>query len=139
MGYINLIYPIAHVWYINSRPNFLSLLLEVEDCEKTFNTAFTIYSKRCTKCNHLKPTTATIVELWDERIKRIKLTSIIYFIAEDEVSFYGLHWDLQQYRYFRLIGSSYYLATTIFLYSSYMLFLISALNVPNAYIHTYTA
>ena len=108
MGYINLIYPIAHIWYINSRPNFLALLLEVEDCEKTFNTAFTIYSEKCTKCGYLKPTTSTIVELWDERIKRIKLASIIYFIAEDEISFYGLHWDLQQYRYFRLIGSTYY-------------------------------
>ena len=108
MGYINLIYPIAHIWYINSRPNFLALLLEVEDCEKTFNTAFTIYSEKCTRCGYLKPTTSTIVELWDERIKRIKLASIIYFIAEDEISFYGLHWDLQQYRYFRLIGSTYY-------------------------------
>jgi len=108
MGYINLIYPVAHVWYINSRPNFLALLLEVEDSEKTFNTAYTVYSERCTRCGYLKPTTSTIVELWDERIKRIKLASISYFIAEDEISFYGLHWDLQQYRYFRLIGASDY-------------------------------
>jgi DNA-directed RNA polymerase subunit beta' len=28
MGYINLIYPVTHVWYINSRPNFMALLLE---------------------------------------------------------------------------------------------------------------
>jgi DNA-directed RNA polymerase subunit beta' len=31
MGYINLIYPVTHVWYINSRPNFMALLLEVEE------------------------------------------------------------------------------------------------------------
>ena len=120
MGYINLIYPIAHVWYINSRPNFLALLLEVEDSEKTFNTAYTSYSESCENCFrrwcnycknvpweskfcsdcfenqacfYIKPTTSTIVQLWDERIKRIKLASLAYFIAEDEISFYGLHWD----------------------------------------------
>ena len=108
MGYINLIYPVAHVWYMNSRPNFLALLLEVEDCEKTFNTAYTIYSEKCKRCHSLKSTTSTIVDLWDERIKRIKLASIAYFIAEDEISFYGLHWDLQQYRYFRLLGATDY-------------------------------
>nr|YP_010277136.1 RNA polymerase beta' subunit [Thalassionema nitzschioides]UHY40659.1 RNA polymerase beta' subunit [Thalassionema nitzschioides] len=110
MGYINLIYPVAHVWYINSRPNFLALLLEVEDIEKTFNTAYTDYSQKCDKCKNrnLKPTPAKVVELWDERIKRIKLSSITYFIAEDEISFYGLHWDLQQYRHFRLIGATDY-------------------------------
>ena len=84
-------------------------MLEVEDSEKTFNTAYTVYSERCTRCGYLKPTTSTIVELWDERmkrIKRIKLASITYFIAEDEISFYGLHWDLQQYRYFRLLGAT---------------------------------
>ena len=108
MGYINLIYPIIHVWYINSRPNFLALLLEVENCEKTFNTAYTIYSENCCRCFRLKPTTSTVVDLWDERIKRIKLASIAYFIAEDEISFYGLHWDLQQYRYYRLLGATDY-------------------------------
>ena len=36
MGHIKLIYPVMHVWYINSRPNFLSLLLEVESFEKVF-------------------------------------------------------------------------------------------------------
>ena len=110
MGYINLIYPIVHVWYINSRPNFLSLLLEVEDCEKTFNTTYTIYSDICKNkdCKKLKPTTASIVALWDERIKRIKLASITYFIAEDEISLYGLHWDFQHYRYFRLLGATDY-------------------------------
>jgi DNA-directed RNA polymerase beta' subunit len=46
--------------------------------------------------------------LWDERIKRIKLASLAYFIAEDEISFYGLHWDLQQYRRSRELGYSGY-------------------------------
>ena len=52
--------------------------------------------------------TSTIVGLWDERIKRIKLSSLAYFIAEDEISFYGLHWDLQQYRRSRELGFSGY-------------------------------
>ena len=108
MGYINLIYPVTHVWYINSRPNCLALLLEVEDCEKTFNTTYTLYSEECQKCEYLKPTTSTIVNLWDERIKRIKLASLTYFIAEDEISFYGLHWDLQQYRRSREVGHTDY-------------------------------
>ena len=86
MGYINLIYPVTHVWYINSRPNFMALLLEVEQCEKELYT---------------KEKTSTIVDLWDERVKRIKLASLAYFIAEDEISFYGLHWDLQYYRMYR--------------------------------------
>ena len=34
MGHINLIYPVTHVWYNNSRPNYIALLLEVEQCEK---------------------------------------------------------------------------------------------------------
>jgi DNA-directed RNA polymerase subunit beta' len=108
MGYINLIYPVTHVWYINSRPNFMALLLEVEDSEKTLNTTYTIYSEDCQKCGLLKPTTSTIVSLWDERIKRIKLASLAYFIAEDEISFYGLHWDLQQYRRSREKGETDY-------------------------------
>ena len=104
MGYINLVYPVAHVWYINSRPNFMALLLEVEQCEKQLSTAYTIHSEKCKKkinkkeCGGLKLTPSTIIDLWDERIKRIKLASLAYFIAEDEISFYGLHWDLQQYR-----------------------------------------
>jgi len=108
MGYINLIYPVTHVWYINSRPNFMSLLLEVEGCEKQLVTAYTHYSDECKKCHGLKITPSSIIELWDERIKRIKLASLAYFIAEDEISFYGLHWDLQQYRKNREIGYSGY-------------------------------
>jgi DNA-directed RNA polymerase subunit beta' len=104
MGYINLIYPVTHVWYINSRPNFMALLLEVEECEKKLDTTYTSHSEKCKKCEGLKLTTSTIVDLWDERIKRIKLASLAYFIAEDEISFYGLHWDLQQYRRSRELG-----------------------------------
>jgi DNA-directed RNA polymerase subunit beta' len=108
MGYINLIYPVSHVWYINSRPNFMALLLEVEEPEKKLNTSYTTHSEKCKKCKGLKLTTSTIVNLWDERIKRIKLSSLAYFIAEDEISFYGLHWDLQQYRRSRELGRSDY-------------------------------
>ena len=108
MGYINLIYPVTHVWYINSRPNFMALLLEVEECEKRLDTTYTTHSEKCKKCEGLKLTTSTIVDLWDERIKRIKLASLAYFIAEDEISFYGLHWDLQKYRRSRELGYSGY-------------------------------
>ena len=108
MGYINLIYPVTHVWYINSRPNFMALLLEVEEYEKKIDTTYTTHSEKCKKCEGLKLTTSTIVDLWDERIKRIKLASLAYFIAEDETSFYGLHWDLQQYRRSRELGYSGY-------------------------------
>lgn len=108
MGYINLIYPVTHVWYINSRPNFMALLLEVEECEKKLDTTYTAHSEQCKKCDGLKLTTSTLVDLWDERIKRIKLASLAYFIAEDEISFYGLHWDLQQYRRSRELGYSGY-------------------------------
>nr|YP_003734567.1 RNA polymerase beta' subunit [Kryptoperidinium foliaceum]ADI40352.1 RNA polymerase beta' subunit [Kryptoperidinium foliaceum] len=108
MGYINLIYPVTHVWYINSRPNFMALLLEIEESEKQLNTTYNLHSEKCRKCNGLKLTTSTVVDLWDERIKRIKLASLAYFIAEDEISFYGLHWDLQQYRRSRELGYSGY-------------------------------
>lgn len=104
MGYINLIYPVTHVWYINSRPNFMALLLEVEESEKKLDTTYTTHSEKCKKCDGLKLTTSTIVDLWDERVRRIKLSSLAYFIAEDEISFYGLHWDLQQYRRSRELG-----------------------------------
>jgi DNA-directed RNA polymerase subunit beta' len=87
--------------------------LEVEDYEKKLDTTYTTYSDKCKKekkikCQGFKVTTSTIVNLWDERIKRIKLVSLAYFIAEDEISFYGLHWDLQQYRRSRELGYSGY-------------------------------
>nr|YP_010536900.1 RNA polymerase b' subunit [Helicotheca tamesis]UYC30687.1 RNA polymerase b' subunit [Helicotheca tamesis] len=143
MGHINLIYPVTHVWYINSRPNYMALLLEVEQCEKTLNTAITwfafskyILSQVTLESENKKEEKTTLenyqmyiskilksdligellqdyrfdskqkikrkksgeLNLWDGRIKRIKLSSLAYFIAEDEISFYGLHWDLQKYR-----------------------------------------
>ena len=108
MGYINLIYPVTHVWYINSRPNFMALLLEVEECEKNLKTAYSSRSEECESCGFFQLGTSTINDLWDERVKRIKLASFAYFIAEDEISFYGLHWDLQQYRRHRELGRSDY-------------------------------
>jgi DNA-directed RNA polymerase subunit beta' len=114
MGYINLIYPVTHVWYINSRPNFMALLLEVEEFEKRFTESpFTEVEHFQTLIESKKlmlppPTKSTIASLWDERIKRIKLASLAYFIAEDEISLYGLHWDFQQYRRSRLIGRGNY-------------------------------
>jgi DNA-directed RNA polymerase subunit beta' len=138
MGYINLIYPVTHVWYINSRPNFMALLLEVEESEKRLDTAYGSLSEVCKNeilekkrkklftrkklkhlkliesrdepylCNGLKLIPSTIIKLWDERITRIKLASLAYFIAEDEISFYGLQWDLQQYRRSRELGHSNY-------------------------------
>merc|ERR1712194_347338 len=51
-----------------------------------------------------KPKTGKLVNRYDQRIKRIKLASFAYFIAEDEIAFYGLHWDLQQYRRCRELG-----------------------------------
>jgi len=112
MGYIRLMYPVTHVWYINSRPNFLSLLLEVEDTEKTVNTTYNLRIDPSNKNSKYEKsetaTSSTIIKLWDERIQRIKLASLVYFIAEDEISFYGLHWDLQKYRKCREIGFSNY-------------------------------
>ena len=109
MGYINLVYPITHIWYITSRPNYLTLLLEIETLEQQFHTGYLLQrSDICTKCNKLLPATSGIIELWDERIKRIKLTSLTYFVADNELSFYGLHWDFQQYRKSRELGWSCY-------------------------------
>lgn len=108
MGFVELIYPVTHIWYINSRPNFMAILLEVEQYEKTLDTTYTKYSEQCKKCKKLKLTPSAIVDLWDERIKRIKLASLAYFIAEDETAFYGLHWDLQQYRRSRELGQTNY-------------------------------
>ena len=137
MGHINLIYPVTHVWYTNSRPNYIALLLEVEQCEKRLDTGWTEFAdtrdnkekdnkdipeylssdignyltspKVLVNCKKFlkeksKAKKSNIVNFYDERIKRIKLASLAYFIAEDEISFYGLHWDLQQYRRCRELG-----------------------------------
>ena len=207
MGHINLIYPVTHVWYTNSRPNYMALLLEVEQCEKRLDTGlfyeypdifelmeknseffqdpkpkqilqdilqYTSILKNGSSRNSIKiqndfkhkrqvlksridrnyfsipesrididknlndtkkslkqcigmlqkdqPSILTISEIFqqeykkkfaiksgkvnlrDNRIKRIKLASLAYFIAEDEISFYGLHWDLQYFRRSREFG-----------------------------------
>jgi len=149
MGHINLIYPVTHVWYINSRPNYMALLLEVEQCEKRLDTGLlydypTFFEllqwhlrfefdmdiksllvqirKNPNQLKNFEESLKTYYEqfyhlnkkkfairsgkvnLRDGRIKRIKLASLAYFIAEDEISFYGLHWDLQQYRRSREFG-----------------------------------
>ena len=186
MGHINLIYPVTHVWYTNSRPNYMALLLEVEQCEKRLDTGllyirediFTLIREnypliKNSKVRELKKTLekqnfsqyidpmsvlenkvdplyvdlmnfkninkdtfkfylskiqkdefsikilskilqqesqkklaikSGKVNLRDTRIKRIKLASLAYFIAEDEISFYGLHWDLQYFRRSREFG-----------------------------------
>jgi DNA-directed RNA polymerase subunit beta' len=207
MGHINLIYPVTHVWYTNSRPNYMALLLEVEQCEKRLDTGlfyeypdifelmernlqflkgstakqilkniqeynnilqddvsntntnikndfkhkrevlksrinrnyFSIPNSKLELHKNLTDTKKSLkeclnilqsddfstliiskifqqeyrkkfaiksgkVNLRDNRIKRIKLASLAYFIAEDEVSFYGLHWDLQYFRRSREFG-----------------------------------
>ncbi len=206
MGHINLIYPVTHVWYTNSRPNYMALLLEVEQCEKRVDTGLLyylpdiitlintnleytknpklqdlleeiikhknlvtwlstdihlkknsqklkrdiLYSKinrnrysdehlendALIKLMKIKKKLKRLIELFkkdqlakllisqifqneyqkkfaiksgkvnlrDNRVKRIKLASLAYFMAEDEISFYGLHWDLQQYRRSRELG-----------------------------------
>ena len=101
MGHINLIYPVTHIWYINSRPNYMSLLLEVEQCEKKIDTGVSIKQKiSLTK----KPLKSSQINISDERVQRIKLASLAYFIADDEITFYGLHWDFQMYRRSRRLG-----------------------------------
>lgn len=208
MGYINLIYPVTHIWYINSRPNYMALLLEVEQNEQRLDTAIAnhpfsrfktlnpnqknsfvkllfkrevlyflkyirslsylnkkqrnklfrllIYAPLLrkqsyrfninfpfhnnfkklvkyvlltfkTQDDHLKtedlfgkktkytsqpklaksPSANEIAE-YDNFIQRIKLSSLAYFIAENETDFYALHWDLKSYRIFRNLNYSSY-------------------------------
>ena len=101
MGHINLVYPVTHIWYVNSRPNYMALLLEIEQCEKKIDTGVLIYYPDIEK---LKPLKSGEVNATDERIQRIKLASLAYFIADDEITFYGLHWDFQLYRKSRRLG-----------------------------------
>ena len=101
MGYINLIYPVTHIWYMNSRPNYMALLLEVEQFEKRLDTGIPVKQKNISK---IKPLKSGQLNITDERIQRIKLASLVYFIADDEISFYGLHWDFQYYRRSRRLG-----------------------------------
>jgi len=102
MGHINLVYPVTHIWYVNSRPNYMALLLEVEQCEKKIDTGIPVQEKD----NEKKPKALKSgqINAMDERIQRIKLASLAYFIADDEISFYALHWDFQLYRRSRRLG-----------------------------------
>ena len=147
MGHINLIYPVTHIWYINSRPNYIALLLEIEQCEKRLDTGllydyppfFELFQEKYNFNLNIKNILSKIkqnskllfklknffelnyenfyqnkrkkltvksgkVNLRDNRVKRIKLASLVYFIAENELSFYGIHWDLQNYRRSRELG-----------------------------------
>ena len=109
MGHINLVYPVTHIWYINSRPNYMALLLEVEQCEKKLDTGVLIQQKPylpedSSKSVEAKPSKSAEIDATDERIQRIKLASLAYFIADDEITFYGLHWDFQMYRKSRRLG-----------------------------------
>nr|YP_009497599.1 RNA polymerase beta [Astrosyne radiata]AWT40312.1 RNA polymerase beta [Astrosyne radiata] len=108
MGYLKLVHPVVHIWYMCSRPNYISILLEIEDFEKTFNTTYNILSKGCNSCTRLVKNPAILTHMWDERIKRIKLASLIYFVGNDQLAFYGLHWDLQKYRQARNKGLTMY-------------------------------
>ena len=102
MGHINLVYPVTHIWYVNSRPNYMALLLEVEQCEKKIDTGIPLQEKESDK--KPKALKSGQINAMDERIQRIKLASLAYFIADDEISFYGLHWDFQIYRRSRRLG-----------------------------------
>ena len=154
MGHINLMYPVMHIWYTSSRPNYIALLLEVEQLEKRIDTGWVrfvlpffkeverpIITAELLESPYIcieryedrkwlswagkplirlsanekdwieKPTIlekGTTADISDKRIKRIKLASIAYFIAEDEIAFYGLHWDLQRYRRCRELGFTSY-------------------------------
>jgi DNA-directed RNA polymerase beta' subunit len=135
MGYINLIYPVTHIWYINSRPNYMALLLEVEQNEQRLDTglkeryqekrllsllktqkqlqilknqekqiALVSLKQKQKELQNLKyiskrkALSSSDIDQDDEAIQKLKLASLAYFIAEDEVDFYGLHWDFKSYR-----------------------------------------
>jgi DNA-directed RNA polymerase subunit beta' len=105
MGHINLIYPVTHIWYITSRPNYMALLLEVEQNEQRLDTGIPKIKKLD---GHLTPPSSTNIEIHDERIQRLKLSTLTYFLAPDELEFYSLHWDFKAYRACRQLGYSSY-------------------------------
>lgn len=102
MGHINLIYPVVHIWYITSRPNYIALLLEVEQNEQRLDTGIKKKGKR-------KTPSYSQIKSEDERVQQLKLASIAYFIANDELEFYFLHWQLKSYRIARLKQIRYFL------------------------------
>ena len=103
MGYINLIYPVTHIWYITSRPNYIALLLEVEQPEQRLDTGIERMEK---KPGIFESPSSNYIEIYDERINRLKLAALAYFIANDELDFYSLHWDFKTYRTFRRLNYS---------------------------------
>ena len=129
MGFINLIYPVTHIWYINSRPNYIALLLEIEQYEKRIDTGISIKQKNFSK---LKPLKSGQISKTDGRIQRIKLASLAYFIADDEIDFYSLHWDLQFYRRSRRLGFTGYPAKFKPKFKPY----ISLYNTPRYLVRT---
>jgi len=93
MGYINLIYPVTHIWYMKSRPNYMALLLEVEQPELWIPTLQWGVCRIGEKYSQKE-----INEKRDAKIKRIKLAIFAYFIADNQQTFYNRHWDLYSYR-----------------------------------------
>jgi hypothetical protein len=67
MGYINLIYQLLCLNFINKSVNFITLLLEVEECEKQLDTTYTSAFRKCLKVMGLKLTASAMVDLWDEK------------------------------------------------------------------------
>ncbi len=100
MGYIQLIYPVIHIWYITSRPNYIALLLEVEQNEQRLDTGLQTTINPTNK--KIKKIPQSQIKLEDELIQRLKLASLAYFIADDELNFYFLHWAFKSYRLCRL-------------------------------------
>ena len=48
MGYINLLYPVVHIWYLKSTPNLLSIILNISNKELEniiYFKDFTFYNK----------------------------------------------------------------------------------------------
>jgi DNA-directed RNA polymerase subunit beta' len=85
MGFVNLIYPVMHIWYFTSRPNYMALLLEVEQPDP--------------RHVHEDDYKSTHYAMLDERVKKLSLILFAYLMDEgSEFSFYSLHFELQFYR-----------------------------------------
>jgi len=98
MGYINLIYPVTHIWYLKSRPNYMALLLEIEQPQ------FYILNDQGSVKSTLN-LLSQVLKKADEQVKSLKLATITYFIADNEPDFYEKHWNFQEYRRARRTNS----------------------------------
>jgi DNA-directed RNA polymerase beta' subunit len=76
--------------------------LEVEQNEQRLDTGIKRKGRR-------KPPSYSQIEAEDERVQRLKLASLAYFIANDELDFYSLHWQFKSYRISRLKQVRYFL------------------------------